>query len=159
MTTRAEFATDEWHLVVRLPRWVVAAASCAQHDLAYRTNHEIEAGFVASANGRISGNPFVAEVAVEAMRVFDDRSVLAGIDFADRSAAIATVLDRVAAVNKLMTAKADPPDVTAYRRWLVDITDVVIAAARSGDILGFGGRMVTASERSFRDRLVLTLQR
>lgn len=159
MTTSADFATDEWNLVVRLPRWVVAAASCAQHDLAYRTNHEIEAGFVASANGRQSGNAFVTAVAVEAMRVFDDRSVLAGIDFGDRNAAIATVLDLVAAANRVVTAKADPPDVSAYRRWLVDITDVVIAAARSGDILGFGGRLVTPSERSFRDRLVLTLQR
>jgi hypothetical protein len=35
----------------------------------------------------------------------------------------------------------------------------VIRAARSGDILGFGGQLVTPSERSFRDRLVLTLQR
>jgi hypothetical protein len=159
MTTRADFTTDEWTLVVRLPRWVVAAASCAQHDLAYRTNHEVESGFVASANGRQSGNAFVTSVAVETMGVFDDRSVLAGIDFADRETAIATVLDQVATVNRLLTAKAERDDVSAYRRWLVDITDVVIRAARSGDVLGFGGQLVTSSERSFRDRLVLTLQR
>jgi hypothetical protein len=159
VTTRADFASDEWHLLVQLPRLVVAAASCAQHDLPYRTNHEIEAGFVASANGRQSGNAFVTEVAVEAMRVFDDRSVIAGIDFGNRSAAITVVLERVAAVNRLLTANADPADTIAYRRWLVDITDVVIRAARSGDILGFGGQLVTPSERSFRDRLVLTLQR
>lgn len=159
MTTRADFATDEWNLLVQLPRWVVAAASYAQHDLAYRTNHEIEAGFVASANGRQSGNAFVSTVAVDAMRAFDDGSVIAGIDFADRDAAIASVLDRVATVNKVVRAKADPPDSAAYRRWLVDIADVVISAARSGDILGFGGTVVTSSERGFRDRLVLTLQR
>jgi hypothetical protein len=52
MTTRADFASEEWDHVVQLPRWVVAAASAAQHDIAYRTNHEIESGFVASANGR-----------------------------------------------------------------------------------------------------------
>jgi hypothetical protein len=159
VTTRADFGTDEWNLLVQLPRLVVAAASCAQHDLAYRTNHEIEAGFVASANGRQSGNAFVTAVAVEAMRVFDDRSVIAGIDFGNRSAAITAVLERVAIVNRVLTANADPADTSAYRRWLVDITDVVIRAARSGDILGFGGQLVTTSERSFRDRLVLTLQR
>jgi hypothetical protein len=159
VTTRADFGTDEWNLLVQLPRLVVAAASCAQHDLAYRTNHEIEAGFVASANGRQSDNAFVTAVAVEAMRVFDDRSVIAGIDFGNRSTAITTVLERVAIVNRLLTANADPADTSAYRRWLVDITDVVIRAARSGDILGFGGQLVTTSERSFRDRLVLTLQR
>jgi hypothetical protein len=159
VTTRANFATDEWELVVQLPRWVVAAASAAQHDLAYRTNHEVEAGFVASANGRHTGNAFVTEVADACMRIFDHQGVVAGTDFSDRSTAIAGVLDKVAAVNKVVTEKADPEDVAAYRKWLVSITDVVISAARSGDILGFGGQLVTASEHSFRDRLVLTLQR
>ncbi len=159
MTSRADFATNEWDLVVQLPRWVVAAASAAQHDLAYRTNHEVESGFVASAHGRYSGNAFVTEVADETMRIFDQRSVVAGTDFADRDAAIDSVLEKVGTVNKLVTEKADPEDVAAYRRWLVAITDVVISAARSGDVLGFGGQLVTASEHSFRDRLVLTLQR
>ena len=159
MTTWADFATDEWKLVVQLPRWVVAAASCAQQDLAYRTNHEIEAGFVASANGRQSGNPFVSAVAAETMRVFDDRSVIASIDFGDRRAAVIAVLDRVAAVNQTVKARVGPADAQAYRRWLVDITDVVISAARSGDILGFGGQRVTPLEHSFRELLVLTLQR
>ena len=159
VTTRANFADDEWDLVVELPRWVVAAASAAQHDLTYRTNHEVEAGFVASAHGRDTGNAFVTEVANACMRIFDNRGVIAGTDFTDRDAAIDSVLAKVGAVNRLVTAKADAEDVAAYRKWLVSITDVVISAARSGDILGFGGRLVTASEHSFRDRLVLTLQR
>ena len=159
MTSRADFATNEWDLVVQLPRWVVAAASAAQHDLAYRTNHEVESGFVASAHGRHSGNAFVSEVANETMRIFDQRSVVAGTDFADRDAGIDSVLEKVGTVNKLVSEKADPDDVTAYRNWLISITDVVISAARSGDVLGFGGKLVTASEHNFRDRLVLTLQR
>ncbi len=159
MTTRANFADDEWDLVVQLPRWVVAAASAAQHDLAYRTNHEVEAGFVASAHGRDTGNAFVTEVAGECMRIFDNRGVIAGADFTDRNAAIDSVLAKVGAVNQLITDKADAEDVAAYRKWLVSITDVVISAARSGDVLGFGGQLVTASEHSFRDRLVLTFQR
>ncbi len=72
---------------MQLPRWVVAAASAAQHDLAYRTNHEVEAGFVASAHGRDTGNAFVTEVAGECMRIFDNRGVIAGTDFTDRDAA------------------------------------------------------------------------
>ncbi len=69
------------------------------------------------------------------------------------------MLEKVGAVNRLITAKADPSDVAAYRKWLVSITDVVISAARTGDFLGFGGQLVTPSEHTFRDRLVLTLQR
>ncbi len=159
MTTRADFATDEWDYVVQLPRWVVAAASAAQHDIAYRTNHEIESGFVASANGRHSGNAFVTEVAGDCMRIFDRRSVIAGTDFHDRDAAIDSVLERVTSVVAIVNAKADPADATAYRQWLADISNVVISAARSGDFLGFGGQLVTASEHRFHDRLVLILGR
>lgn len=159
MTTKSDFGADEWNLVVELPRWVVAAASAAQHDLTYRTNHEVEAGFVASAHGRELGNEFVATVAVETMTIFDRKAVIAGTDFGDRDAAIASVLEKVGVVNRLLTAKAAGDDAKAYRRWLVEITDVVIRAARSGDVLGFGGQFVTASEHTFRDQLVLTLQR
>ena len=101
----------------------------------------------------------LTEVADECMRVFDNRGVIAGTDFTHRRAAIDSVLEKVGAVNRLITVKADREDAVAYRKWLVSITDVVITAARSGDVLGFGGQLVTASEHNFRDRLVLTLQR
>src|SRR5262252_6628162 len=71
MTSKADFAPDEWDLVVQMPRWVVAAASAAQRDLAYRTDHEIEAGYVATAKGGQSDNAFVSAVAAETMKIFD----------------------------------------------------------------------------------------
>jgi hypothetical protein len=159
MTTRADFGADEWELLVQTPRWVVAAASAAQRDVGYRTDHEIEQGFVATARGRHSGNAFVIEVADETLKIFDSRTVVGGADFNDREAGLSAVLERVAAANGLLAAKADPADAKAYKRWLLDITDVVISAARSNDFLGFGGELVTVSERGFRDRLVLTFQR
>ncbi len=159
MTSRADFAEPEWELIVTLPRWVVAAASAAQQDLAYRTNHEIEQGFVATASGRESGNAFVTEVAAETLKIFDDRAVVSAEAFDDRKAGVDAVLAKVAAVVALLAEKADRGDAKAYRRWLVGITDVVITAARSNDILGFGGQLVTKAEQGFRDRLVLALQR
>ncbi len=158
MTTRAEFANDEWNSLVQLPRWVVAAASAAQHDLPHRTKIEVEAGLIASAHGRDTGNAFVAEVAADTLRIFDNRSTVAAIEFANVASGIAAVLDRVAAVNSMLSAKADPANAMAYRRWLLAITDVVIAAARSGDFLGFGGQLVTEKEHRFRDRLALVLE-
>lgn len=158
MTTRADFAGDEWNRIVRLPRLVVAAASAAQRDVAYRTNIEVEAGLVASAKGRESSNKFVAEVAAETLRVFDDRSTLEGVDFAKPEVGIEAVLTRAAAVNEILKANADPADAAMYRRWLLKITEVVISAARTGGLLGFFGRRVTDSEKRFRDRLTATLQ-
>jgi hypothetical protein len=136
----------------------VAAASAAQRDLPYRTNIEIEAGLIASARGRDTGNAFVAEVGSDTLRIFDDRSTVSAIEFKDTASGIATVLDRVGGVNQMLGAKADPADATAYRSWLLAITDVVISAARTGDILGFGGQLVTASEHRFRDRLAHVLR-
>ncbi len=158
MTTRSVFAKDEWDRLVQLPRWVVAAASASQRDLPHRTNIEIEAGLIASARGRDTGNAFVAEVGADTLRIFDDRSTVSAIEFKDTESGIATVLDRVGGVNELLGTKADPADAMAYRSWLLAITDVVISAARTGDILGFGGQLVTALEHRFRDRLAQVLQ-
>jgi hypothetical protein len=155
VTTRTDFAADEWNLVVQLPRWVVAAASAAQQDGPVRTVHEVEAGFVETARAAHSANAFVAEVAVETMKIFDSRSIVDAVDFHDRPAGISTVLNRVAAVVLLLAEKADPADAKAYRQWLLSITDVVITAARSGMF----GPLVTDAERAFRERLVLALQR
>jgi hypothetical protein len=155
VTTRTDFAADEWDLVVQLPRWVVAAASNAQQDGPVRTVHEVDAGYVEIARAAHSANAFVVEVAVQTMRIFDARPVVDAVDFRDLSAGIATVLDRVAVVVLLLAQKADPADAKAYRQWLVSITDGVITAARSGVF----GPLVTHAEQTFRERLVLALQR
>ena len=158
VTTKVDFTSDEWDLLVQLPRWVVAAASAAQHDLAYRTHMEMEAGFIASAKGGELGNAFVAEVTADTMRIFDTPATARAIEFRDRTAALVAVLDRVRTANQVLKDKAAIADGMAYRRWLLAITDIVISAAKTGGFLGFGGELVTTSERAFRDRLVLALQ-
>jgi hypothetical protein len=158
VTTRADFTNDEWELLVQLPRWVVAAASAAQHDTPYRTNIEMEAGYIAAAKGRQIDDAFVADLANETMRLFDARGTVRAIEFRDRATAIVSVLERVRTANQVIKDKADVSSAMAYRRWLLAITDVVISAARTGGFLGFGGELVTTAELAFRDRLVLALQ-
>lgn len=157
MTTRAAFASEEWDSLVQLPRWVVAAASASQYDRPHKTNVEVEVGLLVSAHGRDTGNEFVAAVAEQTLRIFDDRATVAGIEFGDTAAAIATVLTRAGAVNSLLRAKADAADAAAYRVWLLSITDRVIAAVRTGDFMGVGGELVTESEHRFRDQLAEVL--
>ena len=142
---------------MQLPRWVVAAASAAQRDTPHRTNVEIEAGLLASAHGRDSGNAFVAEVSEELLHVFDNRSTVNAIVFDNVEAGISAVLDQSSTAIGLLTAKAAPTDSAAYRAWLLAITDVVIKAARTGDFMGFGGVLVTESEHRFRERLAAAL--
>jgi hypothetical protein len=158
VTAKTEFPTDEWERLVQLPRWVVVAASAAQRDLPHRTTIEVEAGYIASANGRNTGNVFVTEVAEDTLRLFDGRADTTPAEFSDRKTAVAAVLARAQEVNQILKARVSIADAMAYRRWLLTITDVVISAARTGDFLGFGGKLVTESEQDFRDRLVVVLQ-
>ena len=154
MTAVADFTEEERNLLVRLPSWIVAAASAAQHDNAARTRSEVEAGFVAVANGRQSPNPLVVEIASLTMGVFDDKR--AAVDVST-GAGIDGVLDQARAAWQLLRTKANAADASAYGRWLLDITDDVISAARSDDVLGFGGLLVTPAEQQFRDRLAQLL--
>lgn len=155
MTGRALFSNEEWDLLVKLPRWVVRAASASQPDNARRTAIEVEAGFLSVAQGRDMGSDLVKEIAQQTMDIFDEPRGLpeaAGISFDDMEAGLSGVLDRASQAVALLSLKA-PADAPTYRRWLLAISDVVISAARSYDVLGLGGVYVTKSEERFDHRL------
>jgi hypothetical protein len=153
VTEKTAFTPEQWSLLVRLPRWVAAAASASQPDGPLRTAAEREAGMVTIAHARGSGNAFVEGLARQLIDEFDDPDP-GVIDFRNKEAGITRVLERAQAANQLLTAVADGADAAAYRNWLLGVTDVVIRAARTGDVLGIGGVLVTQLEWRFRDQLV-----
>lgn len=150
MTHRSVFSDAEWRLLVRLPRWVIAAASAVQADGAFGTAAESDVGLVAVAQGRQSSSPLVSAVADELTEAFDAP--------ADAPANAASTLDSARTVVGLLTAKADDADTTAYREWLLAIADMVIKAARSGGVMGLGAQRVTEAEQRFQEELVQALQ-
>jgi len=157
MTGRATFSDEEWNLLVNLPRWVVRAASASQRDNARRTFIEVEAGFLSIAEGRTLGSDLVKEIAQHTMAVFDQprgRPEDAGmlVTDSDTEAGLAAVIDHAQAAVAVMAAKA-PADASAYRRWLLAISDEVVSAAKSHDTFGIGGVYVTESEETFDRRL------
>jgi len=160
VTDKAVFSDAEWNLLVRLPRWVVTAASAAQSDGVLGTVAEEEVGLVSIAWGRESGNPFVADIAERLTYSFDDPDdgSAPGPDFADAAAGIAGVVDRARTAAQVLGAKADGVDASAYRHWLLTIGDQVIGASRSGGLLGIGADRVSESERQFRDQLEQALR-
>jgi hypothetical protein len=153
MTEKTAFTPEQWSLLVRLPRWVASAASASQPDGPMRTAAEREAGLITIAHARSSGNTFVEGLARQLVDEFD-RPDPGVIDFRDKEAGITRVLERVKAANELLTTVADSADAAAYREWLLGVTDVVIRAARTGDVFGIGGVLVTDLEWRFRDQLV-----
>lgn len=158
MTKPSVFDPDEWTLIVRVPRWVVNGASIAERHNANRTRKKVEAGFIAIAEGRSTGNVFVREVAQSCMEFFDTTLAQTGIKAAEPELAVATVLERVGAAARAVRAKAVPADAAAYCQWLLTITDVVINAGQSDGVLGFGKVQVTPAELRFREQMALALR-
>jgi hypothetical protein len=160
VTDKAAFSSAEWGLLVRLPQWVAKAASAAQADGSRRSAAEEEAGLIAIAKGREWGNPIVEEIARQLVDTFDDPETgeTVPVNFADAEAGIATVYERAQMAARVLAAKADATDAVAYRRWLLNVADVVIGEVRSGAVLGVGGDAVSEQERRFRDHLASVLQ-
>jgi hypothetical protein len=149
------FSKEEWDLLVKVPRWVVRAASASQPDNARRTMIETEAGFLSVAEGRALGSDLVKDIAQDTMGIFDEKRGLpesAGITFDDLDTGMAAVIVQAQAAYGLLQDRA-PDDAATYRRWLLAISDTVIAAARSHGLLGIGGTYVTDLEKGFDRRL------
>jgi len=116
---------------------------------------ETEAGFLSVAEGRTLGSDLVKDIAQDTMGIFDEKRGLpesAGITFDDVDGGMEAVIERAQAALGLMQDRA-PDDAAAYRRWMLAISDTVIAAARSHGVLGMGGTYVTDLEKGFDHRL------
>ena len=53
----------------------------------------------------------------------------------------------------ILSGKADPQEINAYRKLLYGLAEKVANASREGGFLGFGGKAVSAAEQSFLDNL------
>jgi hypothetical protein len=143
---------EEWNILVRVPRWVVGAASAAHVDSAAKTRQEIENGFISVANGRKLGNPIVSDIAGTTLKIFDQDVKQSGVDPSTEAGRDAIIEHAKAAWN-VLRAKATPIDAAAYRRFLLNVCDDVITAVRADEHLGFGGVLIHPDEQRFRDRL------
>src|SRR6516165_8952132 len=58
----------------------------------------------------------------------------------------------------MLSGKAVPEEIEAYRKFLYRLAEKVANASREGGVLGFGGKAVSAAEQSFLDDLQNTIQ-
>src|SRR5215469_8434946 len=57
----------------------------------------------------------------------------------------------------ILSDKAEPEEIDAYRKLLYGLAEKVANASREGGVLGFGGKAVSAAEQSFLDDLQNTI--
>lgn len=163
MLTRDKLTPVQWQAVRNTPHHVIIAVS-ASGGSAFDEMLERSVGLQAIVDATHSTNPLVSEIggSTHIMQAQDDvRKWYYTLDEAHRTPqrlqdkAIETARYALETIRSQGSAE----DVLQYSEFLLSLATRVARAAREGDILGIGGKLVSEGERQFIERLEQTLKK
>ena len=159
MTSKADFGDEEWTRLKRGPFVAGMAISLADPggpiELVKETAATLKTVTGAAEQG--GRGEFVGAVATEVSAEAKARKNPLG-DFKARGAlAVQEIVDELAGVNGIVSAKASPEDADAYRTWLKDAAQEAANAAKEGGFLGFHAVQVSEGEQRMLDKLAEVL--
>jgi hypothetical protein len=149
MTSRQDFSEEEWARIRRAPLVAGLAISLADPGGPIEVAKETMAS-LRSATLPPSQEELLAGVALDVQALAQHRQNPLG-DFKPRSGQ--QVLEELRGVNEIVTAKATPEEVEAFRRWLVAAAQSAADAAKEGGFMGFGAEQVSAGEKQMLDQV------
>jgi A predicted alpha-helical domain with a conserved ER motif. len=161
MLNREQLTDEEWRAVRDTPHHVALAVSAAEGSLLDEMLERSAAmsGIVDAQNSR---HPLLNWIAASA-NIMDAQDQLRcwyhGLTDSERcvtrlqSTALAMFKDAVRALRD----RGGSDDVEHYADFVVGLATRVARSAREGDVLGFGGELMSASERSFIAQLEATV--
>ena len=149
MTSRQDFSEEEWARIRRAPLVAGLAISLADPGGPIEVAKETMAS-LRSATLPPSQEELLASVALDVQALAQHRQNPLG-DFKPRSGQ--QVLEELRGVNEIVTAKAMPEEVEAFRRWLVAAAQSAADAAKEGGFMGFGAEQVSAGEKQMLDQV------
>ncbi|NJM07587.1 hypothetical protein HC891_17465 [Candidatus Gracilibacteria bacterium] len=163
MTNRSDFSAQEWNAITELPLLIGTAVIITPQAGPVQFVQETLAMMKFIDDSKEHAGALVAAVAQTI-----DASAQERADTANSAVGGATIhgegesvshtvahagaelrqqlLEKIAAVNTILAAKASADDAAAYKRWLVHIAQNVAQAAKEGTFLGLGGQRVTEAE-------------
>lgn len=159
MTSKADFSEDEWTRLKRAPFVAGMAISLADPGGPIELVKETAATLktvrdAAEPGGRGELIDAIAqEVVADAgqrrnpLHDFRPKGALAGQE----------ILEELADVNRLMSAKATPEEADAYRDWLKAAAQEAANAAKEGGFMGFRAERVSEGEQRMLDKLAEVL--
>ena len=149
MTTKSEFAEDEWSRIVRAPFVAGMAISLADPGGPIEATKETMAT-LKSATNPPSREQLLTEVALDIQDMAQQRkSPLGGYRPTAEGASWGDqVLEELRGVQALVAAKASPEEATAFGRWLVASAQAAADAAKEGGFMGFGAQQVSEREEA-----------
>ena len=149
MTSRQDFTDEEWTRIRRAPLVAGVAISLADPGGPIEVAKESVAS-LRSATLPPSQEELLAAVALDVQALAQQRHNPLG-DFKPRSGQ--QILEELRGVNELVTAKATPQEVEAFRRWLVATAQAAADAAKEGGFMGFGAEQVSAGEKQMLEQV------
>jgi hypothetical protein len=156
MTSKADFAEDEWTRLKRAPFIAGMAISIADPGGPIEAIKET-AATLKTVTGATGAGGLVGAVATEVTAEARERqNPLAG--FKPKGAlAGQEILEELRAVNAIVTAKATAEDADAYRAWLHAAAREAAEAAKEGGFMGFHAERVSEGEQRMLDELAAVL--
>jgi hypothetical protein len=149
MTSKQDFTEEEWARIRRAPLVAGVAISLADPggpiELAKETMATLR-----SATLPPSQEELLASVALDIQAMTQHKQNPLG-DFKPRGGQ--QVLEELEGVNQLVTAKATPEEVEAFRGWLLAAAQAAADAGKEGGFMGFGGQQVSAGEQQMLDQV------
>jgi hypothetical protein len=149
MTSKQDFTDEEWKRIRRAPLVAGFAISIADPGGPIELAKETLAS-LRSATVPPSQEELLASVALDVQALAQQKQSPLG-DFKPTNGQL--VLDELRGVNELVTAKATPQEVDAFRGWLVATAQAAADAAKEGGFMGFGAERVSAGERQMLDQV------
>jgi hypothetical protein len=155
MTSKADFSEEEWTRLKRAPFVAGTAISLADPGGPIEVVKETGAALKTVRDAAESGGSgelvqaIAQEVVTEAgqrknpLRDFKPRGALAGQQ----------ILEELADVNRIVSAKATPEEAGAFRDWLQAAAQEAANAAKEGGFMGFHAERVSEGEQRMLDKL------
>ena len=149
MTSKQDFTDEEWVRIRRAPLVAGVAISLADPGGPIEVAKESVAT-LRSATLPPSQEELLAAVALDVQALAQQRQNPLG-DFKPRGGQ--QVLEELREVNEIVTAKATPEEVEAFRGWLVAAARAAADAGKEGGFMGFGAERVSAGERQMLEQV------
>lgn len=159
MSIKENFTPEEWKLLLKAPLMVsysiMGASPGSKKD--FENEMKAVADAIVYSSEKASSNSLVGSVANEIRANAMDESVGAKETIA-ASEIKGRTLEICRQLVPILQAKTDNDEAESYKRWLLAVAQQVAEASKEGGFMGFGGALVSDSERATLDEITMALE-
>ena len=145
MATKADFNADEWSTIVEGP--LLAGLRVVAAGRGGTIRESVAIGRVYAEARRAQGESELLDELVSSPPGVDPQRLQGAGDLALAAA------DRLREALRLLSEKAAPDEVEAYRRFVLSVARAAAEAHKEGGFVGIGGKRVSDEEQAALDEL------